>query len=67
VGTTARFPANEGSDHVLVMLQGDFEQLLIVRIDEDFQFKGKLIDRERLREGGGKFLKARLRDGEEQG
>jgi hypothetical protein len=57
----------KGSDHVLVKRQGDFEQLLIVRIDEDFQFTGKLIDRERLRDGGGKFLKARLRDGEEQG
>jgi hypothetical protein len=33
----------KGNDHVLVKRQGDFEQLLIVRIDEDFQFTAKLV------------------------
>lgn len=50
------------SDHVVVKRQGDFEQLLIVRIDEDFQFTGKLIDRSRLTDGGGKFLKTRMKE-----
>jgi hypothetical protein len=55
----------KGNDHVQVKRQGNFEQLLIVRIDENFQFAGKLIDRDRLRDGGGKFLKARLQESEE--
>ncbi len=52
----------KGNDHVVVKRQGDFEQLLIVRIDEDFQFTGKLVDRSRLTDGGGKLLKARMRE-----
>ena len=52
----------KSNDHVLVKRQGDFEQLLIVRIDKEFQFTGKLIDRSRLAEGEGKFLRVRLRD-----
>jgi hypothetical protein len=50
-------------DHVLVKSQGDFEQLLIVRIDSHFQFRGKLLDRSELVGGSGKFLKGRLKDG----
>jgi hypothetical protein len=46
---------------VLVKRQGDFEQLLIIRIDEDFRFTGKLIDRSKLIDGGGRFLKARMK------
>lgn len=52
----------KASDHVLVKQQGDFEQLLIVRIDRDFQFQGKLFDRTELRGAGSKFLKGRLED-----
>lgn len=52
----------KSSDQVLVKRQGDFEQLLIVRIDENFEFTGKLINREDLSEGEGRFIKARLRD-----
>jgi len=48
------------NDHVLVKSQGNFEQLLIVRIDRDFQFQGKLIDRSKLKGGEGKYLKGRL-------
>ena len=48
------------NDHVLVKSQGDFEQLLIVRIDRDSRFQGKLIDRSELKGGEGKYLKARL-------
>jgi hypothetical protein len=50
----------KASDRVLVKRQGDFEQLLIVRIDQDFQFQGKLIDRSKLSGGTGKYLKGRL-------
>ena len=51
------------SDHVLVKSQGDFEQLLIVRIDRDFEFRGKLFNRSELNGGSGKFLRGRLKDG----
>jgi len=54
----------KSGDLVLVKRQGNFEQLLIVRIDETFQFTGKLIDRSRLTDGGGRFLRARMKDGE---
>lgn len=52
----------KASDHVLVKSQGNFEQLLIVRIDRDFQFQGKLFDRGELKGNAGKFLKGRLKD-----
>lgn len=44
---------------VLVKSQGDFERLLIVRIDREFLFRGKLFDRSELK-GAGKFLRGRL-------
>ena len=47
-------------DRVLVKSTGNFEQLLIVRIDQNFQFKGRLVDRSELKGGAGKFLKGRL-------
>lgn len=49
-------------DRVLVKSQGNFEQLLIVRIDQNFQFEGKLIDRSELKGASGKFLRGRLKD-----
>lgn len=52
----------KGCDSVLVKSQGDFEKLLIVRIDQDFQFQGKIFDRSELRGGAGKFLKGRFED-----
>lgn len=51
----------KASDRVLVKSQGNFEQLLIVRIDREFQFKGKLFDRTELK-GAGKFLRGQLED-----
>ena len=51
------------SDRVLVKSQGDFEQLLIVRISQDFEFQGKLFDRSELKGIAGKFLRGRLKDG----
>ncbi|MES5814684.1 hypothetical protein [Pseudoxanthomonas sp. Soil82] len=51
----------KSSDRVIVKSQGDFEQLLIVRIDQDFQFQGKLFNRSELKGRAGKFLKGRLK------
>jgi len=50
----------KASDVVLVKSQGNFEQLLIVRIDRDFQFSSKLIDRNELKGGAGKLLRGRF-------
>jgi hypothetical protein len=54
------------SDEVVVKSQGDFDRLLIVRIDENFAFTGKFFDRKELAGGGGKFLRARLRKGDDR-
>lgn len=52
----------KSSDRVVVKSKGNFEQLLIVRIDQDFQFQGKLFDRSALKGSAGKFLRGRLKD-----
>jgi hypothetical protein len=52
----------KSSDRVLVKSQGNFEQLLIVRIDRDFHFQGKLFDRSELKGASSKFLRGRLKD-----
>lgn len=52
----------KASNYVLVKSQGDFEQLLIVRINRQFQFQAKLLERSELKAAGGKFLKGRLED-----
>jgi len=50
----------KAGDQVLVKSQGNFQQLLIVRIDRDFQFRGRLFERAELKGGAGKFLKGRF-------
>lgn len=52
----------KASNHVLVKSQGNFEQLLIVRIDREFQFRAKLLDRSELKGVAGKFLRGRLKN-----
>ena len=54
----------KASGRVIVKSQGDFEQLLIIRINRDFQFKGKLFDRCELKGGAGRYLRGRFDDGE---
>jgi hypothetical protein len=54
------------SGRVLVKRQGDFEQLLVVRIDKDFQFQARLFDRKDLKGGSGKFLRGRFNSAEDQ-
>ncbi len=56
----------KAGDQVLVKRQGDFEQLLIIRIDEDFQFQGKLFERSELKGVAGKFLRGRFKDDESE-
>ncbi|WP_022979561.1 hypothetical protein [Ideonella sp. B508-1] len=56
----------KASAQVIVKSQGDFEKLLVVRIDENFEFTGKLFDRDELTGGGGKFLRARLPERNDQ-
>lgn len=50
-------PEKRGST-VTVRSQGDFEKLMIVRIDHDFNFKAKLFDRSELKRAGAKSLNA---------
>jgi hypothetical protein len=47
-------------DRVLVKSQGNFEQLLVVRIGRDFRFQAKLFDRGELKRVGGKYLGGQL-------
>ena len=54
-------------DRVFVKRQGDFEQLLVIRIDAEFQFRGKLFDRSELKGASGRYLRARYPDGEDLG
>lgn len=49
-------------DRVLVKSQGNFEQLLVVRISREFKFQAKLFDRTELKRVGSRFLKGQLSD-----
>ena len=46
----------KATDRVLVKRQGNFEQLLVVRIDHEFHFQGKLFERSELKGSSGKYL-----------
>ena len=52
----------KAGDQVAVKSQGDFEQLLVVQIDENFGFTSKLFNRNELSVGQGKLLRTRLRE-----
>ena len=47
---------------VLVKRAGNFSKLLIVKISEDYQFRAKMLDRQSLRKGKGKHIKAKWSD-----
>ncbi|MGQ0502101.1 MAG: hypothetical protein ACT4P0_05750 [Panacagrimonas sp.] len=47
-------------DRVLVKSQGNFEQLLVVRIGRDFKFQARLFERSELKRVGAKFLTGQL-------
>lgn len=48
-------------NQVVVKQKGSFEQLLIVRISKNFEFKAKLISRDKLNGTTGKFLKGKIK------
>lgn len=49
---------HKSNDMVQVKTAGNFNKLLIVKINEEFKFKAHMIDRKDLEEGAGKFAKA---------
>ncbi|MFT3756797.1 MAG: hypothetical protein QM769_12815 [Pseudoxanthomonas sp.] len=48
------------SDRVIVKSRGNFEQLLIIRIDRNFQFQSKFLNRSELKGASSKFLRGRF-------
>lgn len=54
----------KANDRVIVKSQGDFEQLLIVRIDSELRFSSKLLERSALNGSAGKFLSGRFQVGQ---
>lgn len=44
----------KGSDRVQVKRTGNFGKLLVIKIDDDFEFNARLIDRRDLKTSGGK-------------
>lgn len=49
-------PEKEGNK-VLVKRAGNFNKLLIVKIDESFEFQARMIERKELKKGSGKYAK----------
>src|SRR5690606_11123809 len=47
----------KGKDDVLVKRAGNFNRLLVVKISEEFEFEGRLLDRKDLPKGGGKHIR----------
>lgn len=52
----------KSNNEVLVKRAGNFNKLLIVKIDGDFKFKSILIDRINLKKGVGKYAKAKWKE-----
>lgn len=52
----------KSNNTVRVKRAGDFSKLLIVKISEDFVFKGKMLDRRSLRPGPGKHFTTHWND-----
>ncbi len=48
----------KNKETVQVKRAGNFSKLLIVKINQDFEFESKMIDRKDLRKGSGKYAKA---------
>ena len=47
----------KASGAVQVKRAGNFNKLLLVRIDQDFEFEAKMVDRRKLRKGSGKHAR----------
>lgn len=52
----------KGSTTAFVKRAGNFNKLLIVRINEDFEFQAKMIDRKMIKKGTGKGAKIKWDD-----
>lgn len=52
----------KGSTTAFVKRAGNFNKLLIVRINEDFEFQAKIIDRKMIKKGTGKGAKIKWDD-----
>jgi hypothetical protein len=53
------------NNKVQVKRAGNFNKLLIVKIDEKFEFQAKLLDRKDLKKGAGKYARHTWDDGDE--
>ncbi len=49
----------KGAQRVEVKRAGNFNKLLIVRINEDFEFDARMVDRKTIRKSAGKLAKVR--------
>jgi len=49
--------SEKGNDQVLVKRAGNFSKLLVVKINEEFEFESKIIARKKLKKGTGKNAK----------
>ena len=47
----------KGKQRVAVKRAGNFNKLIIVRIDEAFEFDARMVDRKAMRKGTGKLAK----------
>lgn len=50
------------SDAVKVKRAGHFSKLVVVKINEDYEFASRMIDRRKLRKGDGKFASVKFGD-----
>ena len=52
----------KSDDEVRVKRAGNFNMLLVVKIDKHFKFESKMIDRKHLPKGNGKFASVKWSD-----
>lgn len=45
----------KGKDAVQVKRAGNFNKLLVVKVNDDFEFEAKIVDRKKLKKGKGKY------------
>jgi hypothetical protein len=45
------------SEKIVVKRKGNFNKLLVVKINEDFEFEARMLDRKNMSKGSGKLAK----------
>jgi len=55
----------KGKDAVQVKRAGNFNKLLVVRVNKNIEFESKMIDRKKLKKGKGKYANLSLESAEE--